>query len=111
MGLDYASDTSDEAQRQDGDEGDFGALVDLELQYDWNWNDGEENVGDDVYDRVPEADKGVCAVGKTMRAGSYAQFEVPSCGYWCALEEKCARTRKRKASEKDYTRQRRCMSE
>jgi hypothetical protein len=50
--FDYSGNAGDEAQRKDDDEGDLGALVDLELQDDRNRKDGEEEVGDDVNDRV-----------------------------------------------------------
>jgi hypothetical protein len=105
MRFDYTGNAGDEAEREDDNEGQFGAFVDLELQDDGNRKDGEEEVGDDVDDRVEKSDEAVCAIGKAACTRQDANAYTPACGYWCTLEYKSSSTRQCKAGQKNCSRQ------
>ena len=85
-GFQDSGDAGEEAEREDDDQGRFGAFVDLELEDDGDWKDGEEDVGRDVDDRVEQADEAVGPEGETARVGLHPLGDVPASGNRCALE-------------------------
>lgn len=60
VGLDNASRACEEAEGEDEYQGCFGDFVDLQFQDDGNRDQGEDDVGDDIDDRIEKADVGVC---------------------------------------------------
>ncbi|KAI3478526.1 hypothetical protein L1887_59507 [Cichorium endivia] len=74
-----AGDARNEAEREDDDQGGFGAAIDLESEDDGDGEEREEAVGEDVDYGVEEADETVCLVREAAGAWVHTDGEVPIC--------------------------------
>ena len=85
-GFEDSGDACGEAEREDHNEGGFGSFVYLQFEDDGDRENGEEDVGCDVDNGVPEADEAIDSGWEAARAGFHSLCDAPACGDGCALE-------------------------
>lgn len=88
-GLDDTSCAGEETEGKNDNQREFGLLVDLKPKDNGYWDDGEDDVRDDVDDRVEQADVAECAVGEAFGAWVHANGVVPAGGDGYTRENEC----------------------